>query len=78
MRHDDFVADPWSTIDEIYAKRGSPLSAEARSDINIWLDANPKGKHGKHSYKLEDYAIERSEVEGLFSDYVDRYGLTMD
>jgi hypothetical protein len=78
MRHDDFVADPWTTIDEIYAKRGAPLSDSGRSDMASWLDVNPKGKHGKHNYKLEDYGIERAEVEELFGDYVDRYDLTMD
>jgi hypothetical protein len=27
---------------------------------------------------LEDYAITRAEVEALFGDYVERYGLTME
>ncbi len=43
-----------------------------------WLDDNPKGKHGVHEYKLEDYGITRAEVEDLFGDYVERYGLSME
>ena len=78
MRHDDFVADPWSTIEEIYARRGAALGLDARSAMEGWITANPKGKHGKHSYHLEDYGISRSEVEELFSDYVSRYNLPMD
>jgi hypothetical protein len=78
MRHDDFVADPWSTIEEIYARRGAALGLDARSAMEGWITANPKGKHGKHSYHLEDYGISRNEVEELFSDYVSRYDLPMD
>ena len=50
----------------------------ARSAMEGWITANPKGKHGKHSYHLEDYGISRNEVEELFSDYVSRYDLPMD
>ena len=78
MKHDDFVLDPWPTIDKIYHLRGTPLSEAGRSSMSGWLDANPKGKHGKHVYDLEDYGITRAEVEALFGDYVDRYNLTID
>ncbi|MEH6592075.1 MAG: sulfotransferase [Halioglobus sp.] len=78
MRHDDFVADPWAVIDSIYAARGEPLSDEGRAAMVAWQQAHPKGKHGKHSYRLEDYGIERAEVEALFGDYAERYGLSMD
>jgi hypothetical protein len=43
-----------------------------------WLAANPRGKHGRHEYRLEDYGIRREDVDALFSDYVQRYGLTME
>jgi hypothetical protein len=78
MNHDAFVADPWPTIDEIYRLRGAPLSKTGRAGMSDWLDANPKGKHGKHVYSLEEYGITRAEIETLFGDYVERYNLTMD
>ena len=78
MSHDDFVKDPWQTIDEIYSSRGTPLTPEGRAAMSRWLEANPKGKHGKHSYRLEDYGIDRAEVEKLFGDYVERYDLSME
>jgi hypothetical protein len=78
MRHDEFVADPWPTIDKIYAARGAPLGDGGRAAMAGWLVANPKGKHGKHSYRLEDYGITRGEVEHLFGDYVERYDLSME
>ena len=78
LQHDDFVSDPWSGVEAIYRMRGTALSEEGRAAMSKWLDDHPQGKHGKHEYRLEDYAITRAEVEALFGDYVERYGLTMD
>jgi len=78
LQHDDFVANPWPGIESIYAARGAPLTPDARSQMQTWLDDHPKGKHGEHEYRLEDYGINRAEVEALFADYVARYQLTMD
>jgi sulfotransferase family protein len=77
VHHDDFVADPWSIIESIYRLRGTPLGEEGRGAMRQWLDEHPQGRHGKHQYRLEDYAISRGEVESMFGDYIRRYGLTM-
>ena len=76
--HDDFVADPWPGIEAIYRARGTPLQAPGRAAMERWLEANPRGKHGRHEYRLQDYGISRGEVEALFGPYVQRYRLTMD
>jgi hypothetical protein len=78
LKHDDFVAHPWAAIEAIYQMRGTPLDAQSRTVMQGWLDENPQGKHGKHQYRLEDYGIAREEVEALFGDYVQRYGLSME
>lgn len=78
VRHEDFVQNPWAAIEAIYESRGTPLSEEGRQAMQAWLDANPKGKHGKHEYQLDEYGISREEVEALFGDYVERYGLGME
>jgi hypothetical protein len=75
--HDDFVADPWPVVESIYRLRGAPLGAAARAAMGQWLAQNPQGKHGKHEYRLENYAITRADVESLFGDYCERYGLSM-
>jgi hypothetical protein len=78
VHHDDFVADPWPAVDAIYRMRGTALADEGRAAMQVWLKAHPQGKHGKHQYRLEDYGISRREVETLFTDYVERYGLSME
>jgi len=78
LEHDAFVTDPWPAIEGIYQLRGTPLDVEGRDCMARWLAEHPRGKHGKHEYRLEDYGIERAEVESVFGDYVRRYGLTME
>ena len=78
FHHDDFVADPWPCIEAVYRACGDELAESARNRMSDWLAANPRGKHGKHEYRLEDYGIRRDDVDALFGDYVKRYGLTME
>ena len=78
IQHDAFVADPWAAVDAIYRARGGTLHEQARSAMQSWLAEHPQGKHGRHQYRLEDYDIQREEVEDLFADYVSRYDLTME
>lgn len=76
--HDEFLQNPWPSVEAIYRARGTPLSESGRAAMQAWLDANPVGKHGRHEYCLADYGIARAEVEQLFEAYVERYGLNME
>lgn len=76
--HDDFVADPWPAVEAIYRARGTPLGEGARSAMALWLRDNPRGRHGRHEYRLEDFGITRGEVQDLFGDYIARYGLPLE
>jgi hypothetical protein len=70
VRYDDMVASPLDTVERIY---GSPLSPAARAAMAAFVDANPKGRRGAHSYELADYGLRRDEIRERFAAYVDRY-----
>lgn len=78
INHDAFVRDPWPALEAIYKLRQMPLGEQGRSAMAHWLQQHPRGKHGKHEYRLADYGITRTEVADLFDEYVQRYGLTLD
>jgi hypothetical protein len=40
-----------------------------------YLDANPKGKHGSHSYDLAEYGLSKEGVRERFKDYIGRYAI---
>jgi hypothetical protein len=73
--HDEFVNNPWPVIESIYQASDKSLSDVGRQDMQHWLDNNPKGKHGKHEYHLQDYGISAADVAALFGDYIARYAL---
>ena len=73
--HNDFVRDPWPAIESIYQAAGKSLSGDGRVAMQNWLDNNPKGKHGKHEYNLQDYGISAADVDALFGGYIERYQL---
>ena len=39
------------------------------------LDNNPQGKHGKHSYSLEEFGLTADQIKERFADYIAKYGL---
>jgi len=75
VQYADVMRDPISEVGKIYARFGEPMSAEARSAMERYIADNPKGKHGRHEYSLEEYGLSREGVHERFSGYIERYGI---
>ena len=69
-RYQDLMDDPMGCIDGIYKHFGMTLGEEARSRMQAYLDAKPKGKFGKHSYEVDE---RRSKDRPLFHRYQELY-----
>jgi hypothetical protein len=65
----DFVERPLAVVESVYEAFGLTLSAESRSAMQAHIDANPKGKHGKHEYNLAEYGLTRELIEERFAFY---------
>jgi len=68
-----FVSDPWLALETIYGHLGEELTGSARASIQGWIDGNPKGKRGAHSYSLEDYGLSNADVDRVFGSYREKY-----
>ncbi len=75
IQYADTVSDPLGTVRSIYDHFDEPLTPEAEAAMNKYMDDNPKGKHGKHAYSLEEYGLNRSAIHDRFQDYIERYGI---
>jgi hypothetical protein len=75
VTHDQFVADSMAVVEKIYGHFDLPLGDEARAAVQAHIDANPKGKHGRHEYHLDEYGLGEDEVRGRFASYIDRFGI---
>ncbi len=75
IQYVDQVRDPIGEMKKLYARFGEPLTPEAETAMQAMLDANPQGKHGKHSYDLADYGLTRAGIHAHFRDYTERFNI---
>jgi hypothetical protein len=75
VTHDDFVASSLGVVERIYGHFGMPLGEAAGTALQAHVAANPKGKHGRHSYSLEAYGLDPDQVRARFTDYSERFGI---
>jgi hypothetical protein len=47
------------------------LAEGSRAAMQAHVDANPKGKHGKHEYDLAEYGLTRELIQDRFAFYTD-------
>ncbi len=75
VQYADTVRDPLGTVRRIYQHFGEPLTAEAEAAMAGYMAANPKGKHGKHAYSLEEFGLSADSVREAFQGYIEDYGI---
>jgi len=70
-----FVAEPLATVESIYAHFHLPFDDGARRTMREYVDNNPRGKHGKHEYSLEQYGLTADQVTGRLRNYIERFAV---
>ena len=70
----DFMADDIGAVGRIYERAGLPMTPAARAELDAFMSANPRGKHGQVVYDLRgDFGLEPADVRKRFADYVARF-----
>ena len=77
VNHDDFVGDSLGTVGRIYEHFGLPIGDDAAASLKAHIETNPKGRHGKHEYNLDDWGLTADDVAKRFEPYVERFGIEM-
>jgi len=65
----EFVDHPMELAERIYTSFDLPLSDDSRAALQAHVDANPKGKHGKHEYDLATYGLTEEIIDQRFEFY---------
>ena len=73
VNFESIESDPLGTVERVYDFLGWPLTTEARTAMQDFLDANPKNKHGVHSYTLEQFGLNRAAELLRFRNYCERF-----
>lgn len=70
----EFMADDIAMVEKIYAKAGLELTAQARAEMQQFIDEHPRGKHGQVQYNLkEDFGIDPAVLRERFRFYFDAF-----
>jgi hypothetical protein len=73
VNFESIETDPLGTVERVYDFLGWPLTAQARTAMQNFLAANPKNKHGVHSYTLEQFGLSRAAETIRFRSYCERF-----
>jgi hypothetical protein len=73
LSYRDLAADPVKAVRGIYAHFGIEFRSESEAGIRRWLAENPADKHGRHTYKLEDYGLTQRDVRDVYGPYMEAY-----
>ena len=76
VHYEDTVAKPVETVERVYEHLGLPYTDEVAAGVRSYLDDNPRDKHGSHSYSLEEFGLDRTEVDAAFAGYRERFGVS--
>ena len=75
MHFGELIADEIGMVRRIYAHFDIPFSETAELRMRRFLDANPKDKHGAHSYRLADAGLDADAERRRFEAYQSRFGV---
>jgi len=70
----EFMADDLAMVERIYERAGLPMPESTRGELQAYVDANPRGKHGRVVYDLRgDFGVEPAQLRERFAFYLERF-----
>ena len=74
--YSDTFADPIAMVRKIYEKFEMDVTPEFLERMTAYLADNKQGKHGRHRYSNEEYAIDTEALKTRYRDYFEKYDFT--
>ena len=78
VHHDAIAEDPLGVAERVYAHAALPLGGAAHEALAAHARSHPKGAHGEHRYRLEDYGLTAEAVRARFAPSCARFGVWTD
>lgn len=73
LQYADVMRDPIGELKKLYRHFDEPFTAQAETAMQAYLASNPQGKHGRHTYSLEDYGLTKEQIRTRYRDYCERF-----
>ena len=75
LHYANMMKEPIPEMRKLYAWLGEEFTPEIEAGMQKWLDDHPKGKHGDHTYSLEEYGLSVEDLKPVFGQYVERFNV---
>lgn len=70
----EFMADDIGMVERIYGLADVEMTPAARAELGAYMEANPRGKHGRLVYDLQaDFGIDPAKLRDRFGFYFERF-----
>lgn len=73
VKYDSIRNDVMPAIRQGYQRAGWELTAAAEQAMRQWEQENEQGKHGRHSYSLEELGLTAQMIDQAFAKYIGRF-----
>jgi hypothetical protein len=65
----ELVEQPMAVVERMHKAFGLPLADTSRAAMQAHVDANPKGKYGRHEYDLASWGLSKEVIAERFAFY---------
>ena len=77
VQFEEVVADPVAVLGRAYQRFDIPWLAETEASMRAFLANNPRGKHGSHSYEIEDFGMTLGQIRERYQRYCSAYDIPL-
>ena len=76
----EYMADVMGTLESIYDAVGLAFTDQAQRELQAYIDAHPRGRHGgKLAYNPErDFGVTRDEIRQRYQAYIDKFSIKVE
>lgn len=74
VQYADLMRDPIGAVKQIYALFDLEFTPVAEQRMRRFLAENPKDKHGRHRYSLEQFGLSAEQERARYRTYSERFG----
>ncbi len=78
VHFDALVSDPVGAIGLAYEQMGRTLGDDHAAAIESYIAANPRGQHGAHVYRPEDWGYTAAEIREGVATYLDHFDVRLE
>ncbi len=75
IQYADITADWQRALQGVYDFLQLPFTAEAKGNMQNWLDNNQQHQHGAHKYSLTDFGLDAQDVDQRLMFYRQRFNI---